>query len=191
MASTGNTGAEDIRRLKAAGFDSVLSKPFRLEDLHALLAAGPNIAAASASTGGAAAPQKIDFAELLSRVGGDKKLLKRMTATFLRDTPKRIAAIAAALRRKDAATLASLAHALKGSVSIFGAEVPRLHAQDLQQLGRAGDLAAAESLFASLKEEIAHLLENLRGYANQTPARPASNRPQRPRPSRNTGKHRR
>ncbi|HUI52227.1 MAG TPA: hypothetical protein VLX60_10600, partial [Terriglobales bacterium] len=64
-------------------------------------------------------------------------------------------------------------------------------AQELQDFARAGDLAAAEGLFAALKEEIANLLENLRGYAHQTPARPASNRPSRPRPPRKRGRHRR
>jgi len=190
-ASTGNTGAEDIRRLKEAGFDSVLGKPFHLEDLLAILASAvPSAPAPLAPSRSPDAP-KIDFADLVSRVGGDEKLLKRMIAVFLRDTPKRIAAISAALRRKDAAAVASLAHALKGSISIFGAEVSRLRAQDLQEFGRAGDLAAAGDLFTPLKEEIANLLENLRGYANQTPARPASKRPKRPRAPRKGDNRRR
>jgi CheY-like chemotaxis protein len=32
VTSTGNTTLEDARRLKLAGFDDVLGKPFRLED---------------------------------------------------------------------------------------------------------------------------------------------------------------
>jgi CheY-like chemotaxis protein len=190
VASTGNTGADDIRRLKAAGFDSVLGKPFHLEDLQAILSSASVGSAAPAGAGTSASSTKIDFADILARVGGDTDLLKRMIATFLRDTPKRVSSLSAALRRRDAAAVASLAHALKGSISIFGAETPRLHAQEVQEFGRAGDLAAAGGLLTSLKEEIANLLENLRGYANQTPARPASNRSKRPRPPRKRGKRR-
>jgi hypothetical protein len=42
-----------------------------------------------------------------------------------------------------------------------------------------------------LKEEIAKLQGNLRGYANQTPARPKSKPDKRQRPPRNPGKRRR
>jgi signal transduction histidine kinase/CheY-like chemotaxis protein len=191
IASTGNTGGEDIRRLREAGFDRVLGKPFRLEDLHAILveACGPS-ALSSAAPATAAVPA-LDFKSALERVGGDKALFKRMIATFLRDTPKRLAALAAALRRKDASGAASLAHALKGSVSIFGAGAARLRAQELQEAGRSGDLAGSDAVLISLKEEIANLLENLRGYAHQTPAEPASKKSPRPRPPRKRGNRRR
>jgi signal transduction histidine kinase/DNA-binding response OmpR family regulator len=191
VASTGNTGAEDIRRQLAAGFDCVLGKPFRLEDLQAILSSKPSAGPPAIAASSPAAAAKIDFADLVARVGGDEKLLKRMIHHFLRDTPKRITAIHAALRRKDAADVASLAHALKGSISIFGAETPRFQAQELQEFGRAGDLEAAADLFDSLKEDIANLLENLRGYAHRTLARPASKRSKRPRPPRKRVKHRR
>lgn len=187
IASTGNSGPEDVRRLQEAGFDSVLSKPFQLEDLNAILSSSPAAPHPAKPPGSSAAK----FADLLARVGGDEPLLQRMIRTFLRDTPKRIAAITAALRRKDAGELASLAHALKGSVSIFGAESARKFSQDLQDLGRAGNLVPAAALLNSLNEEIANLLENLRGYAKQSPARPMSKHSKRRKPPRNRGKRRR
>jgi signal transduction histidine kinase len=190
VASTGNTAVEDVRRLKAAGFDAVLGKPFRMEDLLSVVSrfpaqSGPVLQA------GPAAMATVDYAALLSRVGGDKRLVARMIQTFRHDTPKRVAAIAAALRRQNAEELASLAHALKGSVSIFGAETARLQAQELQELARADNLEAAATLVQALKEEIANLLANLRGYANQSPARPKSQRDIRQRPPRKRGKRRR
>jgi len=170
VASTGNAGPDDIRRLKEAGFDHVLGKPFHLGELTAILASSqaatlPPPAKSAARTGAS-------YAEMLTRIGGDEKLLKRMVHTFLGDTPKRVAGIAAALRRKDGEALASLAHALKGSVSIFGAESARKLAEQLQELGRDANLSPAAEILSSLKEEIANLQANLRGYANQTPARP-------------------
>ena len=50
---------------------------------------------------------------------------------------------------------------------------------------------AANGELRVLKEEIAKLQVNLRGYANQTPARPKSNGAKRQRPPRNRGKRRR
>ena len=130
-------------------------------------------------------------AELVVRVGGDEKLLKRIIYTFLQYTSKRVAGSAAAIRREDFKALASLAHAMKGSVSIFGAEAARKHTQELPELGRGAECSAASGTLASLKEDIAKLQANLRGYANQTPARPKSNHAKRQRPPRNRGKRRR
>jgi HPt (histidine-containing phosphotransfer) domain-containing protein len=114
-----------------------------------------------------------------------------MIHTFLRDTPKRLSGIAASIRRNNSESLASLAHALKGSVSIFGAEAARKQANELQEIGRSSELSGAPEVLALLKEEIAKLQANLRGYANQTPARPKSKRDNRRRPPRNRVKRRR
>ena len=191
VASTGNTTAEDARRLKQAGFDEVLGKPFRLEDLNHILSSAPGAKPAPKSHPQPASAPGASIAELVARVGGDEKLLKRMIHTFLRDTPKRLSGIAAAIRRKKPEALASLAHALKGSVSIFGAETARKQAHELQELGRSSELSGAPVALALLKEEIAKLQANLRGYANQTPARPQSKRENRRRPPRNRRKRRR
>jgi signal transduction histidine kinase/DNA-binding NarL/FixJ family response regulator len=188
IASTGNSSPEDVVRLKGAGFDTVLSKPFQLDDLYRVLAASSAASSAPGSSQKSLPPAQASFKDLLARVGGDPQLLGRMIRTFLIDTPKRMAAIATALRRKDAQALASLAHALKGSVSLFGAEPARKLAQDLQDFGREGDLSAAAAAHDSLKEEIANLLENLRGYAKQGPARPRSTAAVRRRPPRKRGK---
>jgi signal transduction histidine kinase/CheY-like chemotaxis protein len=190
VASTGNVGAEDVQRLKQAGFDHVLGKPFCLEDLNAILASSP-AATTPAAPPRTTPPAQANFTEILARIGGDEKLLKRMIGTFLRDTPKRVSGMASALRRKDAQALASLAHALKGSVSIFGAEAARKLAERLQELGRDSNLSPTAGILASLKEEIANLQANLRGYAKQTSARPEPNHARRQRAPRKRGKPRR
>jgi signal transduction histidine kinase/DNA-binding NarL/FixJ family response regulator len=191
VASTGNTTVEDLRCLKQAGFDEVLGKPFRLEDLSHILSSALVAKAVSPSHPQPTSAPAASIAELVARVGGDEKLLKRMIRTFLRDTPKRLSGIAAAIRRKNPEALASIAHALKGSVSIFGAEAARKHANELQELGRSSELSGAPDVLALLKEEIAKLQANLRGYANQTPARPESQGDNRRRSPRNRGKRRR
>jgi signal transduction histidine kinase/CheY-like chemotaxis protein len=169
IALTGNSSSEDQSRLLAAGFDSVLAKPFHLETLISLFRDPVHIPAEVASPS-AHAPGSL--ADILKRIGGDKKLLRQMIASFQRDTPKRLSAIRAALKRKDATQLASSAHALKGSASIFGPSPAHQHAEALQNLGRASDLRQASRVLPLLQEEIAKLLEKLRRYAKETRAKP-------------------
>jgi HPt (histidine-containing phosphotransfer) domain-containing protein len=90
-----------------------------------------------------------------------------MISTFLRETTQRLTAMHTAMRQEDGERLASLAHALKGSVSIFGAEQARNHSQSLLGLGHARDFLGAARVYGQLKEEIADLEANLRGYAGQ------------------------
>jgi CheY-like chemotaxis protein len=167
VALTGYNSDSDRERLIRAGFDSVIGKPFRLEDLDALFEKAGGKGTQGGSKKSISAPAESPFAILLDRVGQDEKLARKMVATFLRDASKRMADIESALKRKDGVTLASLAHALKGSVGIFGAQAAREHSQKLQDLGHAGDFLLLAQIYEQLKEEIAELEESLRGYARQ------------------------
>jgi two-component system sensor histidine kinase/response regulator len=167
VALTGYNSDSDRERLMRAGFDSVIGKPFRLEDLDALSKKTGGKGAQGGNKESIPAPVESPFAILLDRVGQDEQLARKMVATFLRDTSKRMVGIERALKRKDGVSLVSVAHALKGSVGIFGAQAAREHSQKLQDLGRAGDFLLLAQIYEQLKEEIAELEENLRGYARQ------------------------
>jgi signal transduction histidine kinase/CheY-like chemotaxis protein len=174
VALTGYNSEPDTQRLIQAGFDSVIGKPFRIDSLDSIIhgASKEPLAAAEVKTAAMPIPAtQTPFATLLDRVGGDEKLAHKIISTFLRDTPKRLAGIQRALQQKNAQNLASLAHALKGSVSIFGAEAARSSSEKLQDLGRAKDFSGTASLYKQLKEEIAELEANLRGYARQNRSR--------------------
>jgi|SRR5208282_3188982 len=168
IALTGNSTEEDVARLRGEGFDAVLGKPFRLEALAELLDAASGARALSSSTRKPSAATAGGIDDLLRHIGGDKKLLHKMIRTFLSDTPKRIASLQRALQRNDAAEVASLAHALKGSLGIFLAHHALDRAQELEQSGRKSELSGAMPAFGALKEEIAKLEENLRAYEVQT-----------------------
>lgn len=174
IALTGNNSEDDRVRLRREGFDAVLGKPFRLEGLTEILAAANSTLPHRSVPKKPAAAVSAGIDELLGRIGGDKKLLNKMIRTFLCDTPKRIAALQKALQRKDADEIASLAHALKGSLGIFLAHHACDCARELEQLGRKCELGGATAVYATLKEEIAKLEENLRGYAKQIRTQPRS-----------------
>jgi two-component system sensor histidine kinase/response regulator len=173
IALTGNNTEDDAARLRSKGFDHVLGKPFRMELLNQLLSGSgraDNSSLNAASTVALSSGQASPTMDLLERVGGDRKLLQKMIQTFLRDVPSRLASLAKALKNKNTGELASGAHALRGSVSIFGALRARQYCQDLQDLGRTGDFGAAVPVLESLKEEIAKLEENLRVYGQPSAA---------------------
>ena len=165
VALTGNNTADDRERLIAAGFDSVLGKPFRLESLEAYLRNPGMIGTPEVRAVGEQHKESASVEDLLQRVGGDQKLLRQMIQTFLKETPKRVEMLQMALRGKDGPDLSERAHALKGSVSIFGAARAVEYTQALQEAGRASDFQKSSRSFALLQEEIAKLQENLRGYA--------------------------
>ncbi len=176
VALTGYNSDPDRERLLQLGFDAVIGKPFRLDSLDALLRGTPSPASSATEEKPSPAALRTPSENLLHRVGGDEKLARQMIATFLRDTPKRVLAMQKALKQKNGVSLASLAHAVKGSVSIFDANLAREHAEKLQESARANNFIGLPAVYDRLKEEIAKLEANLRGYAGQkrSPSRGAS-----------------
>ncbi len=187
IALTGNCREEDVARLCGEGFDAVLEKPFRLEALNSTLDSADGARALTPALNRPPSANSVAVDELLERIGGDKKLLRQMIRTFLSDTPKRITALEGALQRNNAEQTAFLAHALKGSLGIFLAQRALERARELESLSRKAELSGAESVFAALKEEIAKLEENLRGYAVQTQGK--RSRPAAKKTKRASGKH--
>lgn len=167
IALTGYNTDSDRDRLLQAGFNSVIGKPFRLGTLDAILhiSMGKEPPRVPENAGDAVSASTEEG--FLNRVGGDRKLLQRMIQTFLRDGPQRLKEIRRAIRQKQGDKLASLAHALKGPLGIFGANRAAERCQELQEFGRGGNYAEAARRYDSLKEEIALLEANLRGYAGQ------------------------
>jgi signal transduction histidine kinase len=171
LAMSGNNSEADKLRLQQAGMDACLSKPFRAEELKSLLA---HFALQTASTPEAPAKGPVPLSgaksaepDLLARFGGDRQLLRRIVKTFIKDRPKKIAALRKAFRRQDASALAAAAHAIKGPIGIFGAASAKVLAEALQDAAQQGQLAVATTLLRRLEEEIANLEKKLRGYTAQ------------------------
>ena len=163
FALTGNSAKEDQERLLASGFDACFSKPFRPQEL---LDATARFSLGAATQSGAEAKKPAPAeSSLLARVGGDAKLLRSVTRTFLTDYPAKLRKIKRAVSRGNPAELAAAAHAMKGAVAIFGADDAVQAALELQQMGRQGNLQAAPASFRKLDEALASLNAKLREYA--------------------------
>ena len=97
----------------------------------------------------------IDRELALSRVGGDTELLREIACLFLEDYPKVMAELRDAAARGDASGVERTAHSLKGSVSNFGAKGVIETALQIEDFGRAKQLAEIAPLLQALERELA------------------------------------
>lgn len=165
IGMSGNTSEADERRCLDAGMDSFLPKPIGMAQLLAMLAAlarrPPQTAAGHAAGSEHDSPPHDLAAHLHRATGGDDKLLRSLIRNFLADAPKKIAALRRAVARENAEALASAAHALKGSLGLFGAHKAVAAAVHLQKIGGSGKTAGAEAEFRALEEEFQRLRAQL------------------------------
>jgi signal transduction histidine kinase/DNA-binding NarL/FixJ family response regulator/HPt (histidine-containing phosphotransfer) domain-containing protein len=202
VALTGNVTEEDQKQRIEAGMDGFVPKPFEMSalfDTIESLAAGANVIPATpASTPPPTAAERAPVqarsvapvpaediaAHLLHTAGGNEQLAKSLTKSFLADVPKRLAAIRSAIAAKDGAKLDTAAHALKGSVAIFGAQAAVTVARDLEAMGRSRNLNGADAQYRALEvamkqlqiELIAIAPQNKTKTSTKTKTRPASSR---------------
>jgi HPt (histidine-containing phosphotransfer) domain-containing protein len=97
----------------------------------------------------------------LTRVGGDAELLKEIASLFLEDYPLTLAELRDALNRGDATKVERAAHGLKGSVSNFGAKPAVEAARNIENLGRAHQLAEVGQVLTTLELALAALRPEL------------------------------
>jgi signal transduction histidine kinase/DNA-binding NarL/FixJ family response regulator/HPt (histidine-containing phosphotransfer) domain-containing protein len=210
---TGNSLAEDERRLLEAGMDAFLTKPVNLPKLYQTVAlaalkrdtpsastTGANIApppdaplAANLVTSHAVAPSAphvpddaaLDVrAQLDKMTGGSEKLARRLIDAFLKDAPKTLGQIRAALNAGDAEKVATAAHLFKGAVAIFGAPRAVGAARNLQTMGRANNLTTAAAELRNLDAAYNDLVRELSTlFPATTPAaakkKPTTKKPRR------------
>ena len=99
----------------------------------------------------------MDRALALARVDGDEALLADLAKLFCEESPQMMAAVQAAVSARDAERLHRAAHSLKGAVATLAAGKAFDAALHLERLGRAGDLADVDKVYAVLEEEIERL----------------------------------
>lgn len=170
---TGNATDEDARRCLNAGMDAFIAKPVRMDRLYEAVesqteasqqiseAQSAPVTPAPASNNQPAAEDASVAAHLHRATGGNKKLQSSLIKTFLADAPKTLSRIRRAIAEKDAQKLANAAHALKGSIAIFGAAKAVSMARGLEAMGRSGHLFNAGPQFRALESEFTRIKPEL------------------------------
>ncbi|HKO55865.1 MAG TPA: ATP-binding protein, partial [Thermoanaerobaculia bacterium] len=117
LALTAHTSREDRERCLESGMDEVLTKPLGLKQLAAFLGE-PEPPPPSES--------------LLAAVGGNVKLLARVSEAFSKQTPPLVEGMRSAISARDALGLQRHAHTVKGAVSNFAGDPSIALAKELE-----------------------------------------------------------
>jgi two-component system, sensor histidine kinase and response regulator len=158
----------DKERCLASGMDGYLSKPIRARDLFETIE-DVSIAASERSpdvesneTVGA----EFDGETLLARMDGNTELCAELIETFFQESPRTMSAIKIEVERRDAAAIASSAHALKGAIANFGANHRSFSAAvALELCGKSGDLSEIEPLMVEATEALRRLHSEMSSFS--------------------------
>lgn len=92
---------------------------------------------------------------------------KELRNVFLQDSPQLLYDLGIAVSSGDRVELRSVARAIKGAVSNFGARHPQALAAELEKMAAKGDLIEAQHLVEALTLEVDRLRTQLAEAAQQ------------------------
>jgi len=98
-----------------------------------------------------------DRETLLYRLEDDEELMAEVLELYLDDAAEHLDELSVAIASGDVGTVALKAHSLKGASANVSSQAMSDLAYHLERLGKAGDLADAESLLVELTEKLAAL----------------------------------
>lgn len=104
------------------------------------------------------------FEKLKNDVGAD--FVGELIAAYCDETPQLMAKLQLALTAQDADTFRQAAHSIKSTSNTFGALALGALAEELEMLGRAGDLADAQEKADRLAAEYDRVQQTLKDLSH-------------------------
>ena len=162
VAMTANALAGDRERCIAAGMDDYVRKPVNPADLlDALRRWGGMRQAAELANLPGPALTVLNPEQLLEACGGDHELAGEITAEFASTAPAAFDSVASAIAGANFGALVAAAHNLKGSCWAIGAAALGATLQELELMGKAGDLSNAGETQRIARAQLGELLTAL------------------------------
>jgi len=138
-----------------AGMDAYLSKPIQVPELVRVMSALRSGGTETVTTTPEPAPPVVfDPRPLLHRLSEDVALCRELINLFQMDAPRLLQTIRAAVETGDAESVERTTHLLKGCASNFAAAEVVRAAQQLEDLGRQGDLREAGDAYRVLEQSL-------------------------------------
>jgi CheY-like chemotaxis protein/HPt (histidine-containing phosphotransfer) domain-containing protein len=104
-----------------------------------------------------------NHAGMVSRLRGDKTLVKTIMAAFLTDIPKRLKALHGCLEAGDTAGAARQAHTITGAAANVGGEAMADEAREMEMVCKDGDMKMLKARMGDLCAAFEHLKQALEG----------------------------
>ncbi len=163
IAMTAHAMKGDEEHCLEAGMDGYIAKPIKAGELLETVETVFRIGREQSKDGlsGKTHDSVMDWSFAIKHLEGDVELLKEMAGVFLEQSEMLMERIRDALDRGDMVAVERTAHTIKGSVSNFAAKKVFRAAEQLEEIGRKGDVSRAIEAYRILEQEIQRLRPSL------------------------------